>query len=49
MGEIATLRVRKDGGLAPGLHRIELAEALRISYLPFIPITKDAKELRLAE
>ena len=49
MGEIATLRVKRDGGLAPGMHRIELAEALRISYLPFTPVTKDAKELRLAE
>lgn len=49
MGEVATLRVKRPGGLKPGPHRIELAEALRISYLPFIPITKDAKELRLAE
>lgn len=49
MGEVATLRVKKPGGLAPGIHRIELAESLRISYLPFIPVTRDAKELRLAE
>jgi Domain of unknown function (DUF6379) len=49
MGEVATLRIRRAGGLTPGLHRIELAESLRISYLPFTPVTKDTKELRLAE
>jgi len=33
--------------LAAGKHKIELAERLRISYLPFVPTTKDSKELVL--
>src|SRR3974390_784302 len=49
MGEIATLKVRKAGGLAKGNHKIELAEQLRISYLPFSPVTRDAKQLTLSE
>ena len=47
-GEKATITVLKPGGLKPGRHRIELAERLRISYLPFVPTTKDTKELELA-
>ncbi len=47
-GEKAVIGVRRAGGLAPGEHRIELAETMRISYLPFVPTTKDAKTLRLA-
>ena len=47
-GEKATVGVRRPGGLPPGEHRIELAERLRISYLPFVPTTKDAKTLTLA-
>ena len=39
--------VKRAGGLAPGDHRIELAETMRISYLPFVPTTKDAKTLTL--
>lgn len=46
-GEKATLVVLQPGGLRPGPHKIELAERLRISYLPFVPTTKDAKELVL--
>ncbi len=49
MGEVATLKVRRAGGLTPGKHKIELAERLRISYLPFTPVTKDTKELTLSE
>lgn len=49
MGEVATLKVRRPGGLSKGGHRIELAERLRISYLPFTPVTRDAKELTLGE
>jgi hypothetical protein len=49
MGEVATLKVRRPGGLSKGGHRIELAERLRISYLPFTPVTRDAKELILGE
>jgi hypothetical protein len=47
-GEKATIIALKPGGLAPGKHRIELAERLRISYLPFVPTTRDTKELELA-
>jgi hypothetical protein len=49
MGEIATLKVKKAGGLSKGGHKIELAERLRISYLPFSPVTQDAKQLTLSE
>lgn len=46
-GEKARISVLKPGGLAVGKHKIELAERLRISYLPFVPTTRDAKELAL--
>ena len=46
-GEKARLVALKPGGLAPGAHRIELVERLRISYLPFTPSTKDVKDLQL--
>lgn len=46
-GEKATITVLKPGGLGQGKHRIELAEQLRISYLPFVPITRFAVELEL--
>ena len=49
MGEVATLIVRLPNGLASGEHKIELSEQLRISYLPFSPITRDAKVLALVE
>ncbi len=49
MGEVATLIVQRPGGLSNGEHQIELMEQLRISYLPFPSITRDAKVLRLAE
>lgn len=47
-GEKARLAVSLPGGLKAGEHRIELAERLRISYLPFVPTTRDAKVLALA-
>ena len=47
-GEKATVTVRRPGGLPAGEHRIELAERMRISYLPFVPTTKDAKTFKLA-
>jgi hypothetical protein len=47
MGEVATLIVKKEGGLPSGEHNIELSEQLRISYLPFPLVTRDAKTLRL--
>lgn len=46
-GEKAVVGVKRAGGLAAGEHRIELAETMRISYLPFVPTTKDAKTLTL--
>jgi len=46
-GEKARVIVRRAQPLSPGKHRIELAERLRISYLPFVPTTKDAKELSI--
>lgn len=47
MGEVATLIVQCDGGLSSGEHKVELMEQLRISYLPFPSITRDAKTLKL--
>ena len=46
-GEKARLVVARPGGLPAGEHRIELAERLRISYLPFVPTTRDAKTLTI--
>jgi Domain of unknown function (DUF6379) len=48
MGEVATLTVQRAGGLFSGEHKIELMEQLRISYLPFPSITRDAKTLTIA-
>jgi Domain of unknown function (DUF6379) len=47
MGEVATLIVKREGGLSSGEHKVELSEQLRISYLPFSPVTRDAKVLRI--
>lgn len=49
MGEVATLKVLREGGLSRGSHTVELAERLRISYLPFSPVTRDSKQLTLSE
>ena len=46
-GEKARVIVRRDQPLAPGTHRIELAERLRISYLPMVPTTRAAKDLTI--
>ena len=46
--EKAKIIALKPGGLAPGTHKIEFAVRMRISYLPFVPTTKDVKELALA-
>lgn len=46
-GEKAVVGVKRSGGLTPGDHQIELAETMRISYLPFVPTTKDTKTLTL--
>ena len=47
-GEKARIVALRPGGLAPGKHKIEFAVRMRISYLPFVPTTKDTKELALA-
>lgn len=47
-GEKAKIIAMKPGGLAPGRHKIEFAVRMRVSYLPFIPTTKDVKILALA-
>jgi Domain of unknown function (DUF6379) len=47
-GEKARIIALKAGGLTPGKHKIEFAVRMRISYLPFVPTTKDVKELALA-
>jgi hypothetical protein len=47
-GEKAKIIALKPGGLAPGNHKIEFGVRMRVSYLPFVPTTKDTKELALA-
>ncbi len=47
-GEKATIIALKPGGFAAGNHRIEFAVRMRVSYLPFVPTTKDTKDLALA-
>lgn len=47
-GEKALITVLKDGGLAPGKHRLEMAVRNRVSYLPFVPTTKCVKDVALA-
>lgn len=47
-GEKARIIALRPGGLTPGNHRIEFAVRMRVSYLPFVPTTKDAKDLALA-
>lgn len=47
-GEKARIIALKPGGLAAGNHRIEFAVRMRVSYLPFVPTTRDSKDLALA-
>jgi hypothetical protein len=47
-GEKARIVCVKPGGLAPGKHQVEFAVRMRVSYLPFVPTTKDSRELALA-
>ncbi|UVO53092.1 DUF6379 domain-containing protein [Sphingomonas sp. SUN039] len=47
-GEKAKIIAMKPGGLKPGTHKIDFAVRMRVSYLPFVPTTKDSKELALA-
>ncbi|HBT1428199.1 TPA: hypothetical protein MA329_005620, partial [Klebsiella pneumoniae] len=46
-GEKAIITVLKPGGLPAGWHRLKVAERLRISYLPFVPVTTFETELEL--
>ncbi|WP_066816974.1 C-glycoside deglycosidase beta subunit domain-containing protein [Sphingomonas mali] len=46
-GEKVRIVIVKEGGLAPGLHKLALAERIRVSYLPFVPTTRDGKELEI--
>ena len=46
-GEEGLVTIDKPGGLTPGKHKIELSPSLRISYLPFILVGQDTKELTL--
>ena len=47
-GEKALITVLRPGGLTPGAHQVEFGVTMRVSYLPFVPTTKDTKELTLA-
>jgi len=46
-GEKGTVTVEKPGGLASGAHKVEVADFLRISYLPWILTGKDSKTLTI--
>jgi hypothetical protein len=47
-GEEVIVFVQKPGGLGHGLHKIEMQDTLRISYLPFLLTGNDHKVLELA-
>jgi hypothetical protein len=47
-GEVAEVSVRRAGGLAPGKHTVTAAVQLRISYLPWSPVTSCTTELAVA-
>lgn len=47
-GEKARIIGLKSGGLTPGTHKVDFAVRMRVSYLPFVPTTKDSKDLALA-
>jgi hypothetical protein len=47
-GAKATISVVGQGALAPGEHRLTLAERLRVSYLPFPSINTDEKTVSVA-
>lgn len=47
-GEEGIVTVQKPGGLIPGLHKIEMEDTMRISYLPFLLTGRDSKVLELA-
>jgi hypothetical protein len=47
-GEVVKVTALKAGGLAPGEHRLELTEQLRVSYMPFPVVGKDTKTVRVS-
>jgi hypothetical protein len=47
LGEKAVLQVPKPGGLSAGPHDVQVAENLRISYVPVISVAHDRKTLEL--
>ena len=47
-GEVAMVSVRQPGGLAGGRHSVTAAVQLRISYLPWSPVTSCTTELTVA-
>jgi hypothetical protein len=47
-GEEGIITIQKPGGLKKGLHKIEMEDTLRISYLPFLLTGADNKVLDLA-
>ena len=46
-GEKAKVLVKLPDGLDDGEHDISVAITMRVSYLPFVPTTKDTKRLAL--
>ena len=46
-GEEGIVTIQKLGGLSSGLHKIEMEDVLRISYLPFLLIGNDVKVIEL--
>lgn len=46
-GEKAKI-IALNGGLTPGEHTIGFAVRMRVSYLPFVPTTRDTKTLAMA-
>jgi len=47
-GEVGILTVEKPGGLAPGEHKVDLAQKMNIAYVPHGFTGHDAKTLNLA-
>ncbi len=47
-GEVGVLTVDKPGGLAPGDHTVEIAQHMKVSYVPVGFWGKDQKTLSLA-
>lgn len=48
-GEVAEVSVRRPGGLPAGRHSVTAAVQLRISYLPWSPVTSCTTELAIAD